>query len=532
VGLENLNLKELENARNKILAEMAAKEFSLLGYLALFSLFHVVPIHTKGEEWVDLAFKSKEEKRGLLAKVHREGSKTTIFSKFFALYFIGHHPELSNMVVRVNDEKANETTQAIASIIEHDPRWKLVFPHVVPDREKGWGAGGYEVKRSDISYSEWQNIKTSLLPDPTFVGYGWKSGSIIGSRINGLFIGDDIHDEVNTSSARQLRSVKKWYTDTMAPCLMEDALEIWNYTPWLDNDLYAYLESTGAYNLIVTPLLEKVDKEDPRAELWPEHPLVPLSGAYYYRYWPDAWSWDRITKKYLQSGQIGFARMYMLDLEAAKGSKLKAEWIHKYPASDIDPSWPVFMGVDYASTWDKLKNKESDYFALAIARAIPGGGIVIIDGVRQRVSKGEAMQIVHSYANMYPTYQLIGVESIGTGKEFYNDLLLSKDVSGKILKLHEIPYHAKSKGKRFEEWLAPRCQAARIWFSNVENEFLRAFYDEWLTYDDGRFDDTIDAVYMCAVVGEGYLPSRTKRTGGLFKKEEKLTSPWESVGSN
>jgi len=31
---------------------------------------------------------------------------------------------------------------------------------------------------------------------------------------------------------------------------------------------------------------------------------------------------------------------------------------------------------------------------------------------------------------------------------------------------------------------------------------------------------------MCAVVGEGYLPSRTKRTGGLFKKEEKEDNPY------
>ena len=99
-----------------------------------------------------------------------------------------------------------------------------------------------------------------------------------------------------------------------------------------------------------------------------------------------------------------------------------------------------------------------------------------------------------------------------------------------MLKLFEIPYHAKSKGKRFEDWLAPRCQAARIWFSSVENEFLRVFYDEWLSYDNGQFDDTIDAVYMCAVAGEGFLPSKSKRTFGFLQKKE--VSPWISVGSN
>ena len=274
-----------------------------------------------------------------------------------------------------------------------------------------------------------------------------------------------------------------------------------------------------------TPLLEVVDENDPRAELWPENPRIPISGQHYYRYWPEAWPWERIDEKYGDTGQIGFARMYMLDLEATKGIKLKAEWLHKYPARDIDPSWPVFMGIDYASTWDKLKHRDRDYFALAIARVIPGGGIVIVDGVRRRVSKGEAMQITHSYANMYPTYQLIGVESIGAGKEFYNDLLLSKDIGGKILKLFEIPHHAKSKGKRFEDWLAPRCQAARIWFSNVENEFLRVFYDEWLTYDSGIFDDTIDSIYMCDLAAEGFLPSKAVRTG----TKRKQINPYDSL---
>lgn len=523
--MTDLTLAQLNELRKSALITTSG-EFSPEGYKAFFELLHKIPMHSKGEMWVDEAFKAQAEGRGLLDKAHRESAKTTIFSKFFLAFFIGHHPELSNMVTRINDDKSNETTQAVANIIEFDPQWKLVFPNVVPDKAKGWGANGYEVKRNDIDYEEWQNIKTKLLPDPSFVGYGWKSGSIIGSRINGILIADDVHDEENTSSDRQMRRVKKWYTDTLAPCLMESAWEIWNYTPWLDNDLYAYLENTGAYNLVETPLL--VPSED--GELWPEHSLVPVSGQKYIKYWPEAWSWERITKKYLQSGQIGFARMYMLDLEATKGINLKREWLHKYPANDINSSWPVFMGVDYASTKDKLKHQDRDYFVLAIARAIPGGGIVIIDGVRKHLSKGEAIQTVLAYMAMYPTLQQIGVEAIGTGKEFYNDLLLAQDIGGRIPPLVPITHGRKSKGARFEDWLAPRCQAARIWFSSVENEFLRAFYDEWLSWPNAQHDDTIDGIYMTAVAAEGYLPSTTKRTFGFKKKKQE--NPYYAVGSN
>ena len=527
VGLESLTLGELEELRRKALV-VASTEFNVRGFRAFFELLHNIPLHVEGEKWVAKAFDDHENKRGTLAEVHREGAKTTVFSKFFLAFFIGHHPELSSMVVRINDDKAGETTQAVANIIEHDPNWKLVFPNIVPDKTKGWGAGGYEVMDSSINYSEWSEIKTKLTPDPSFIGYGWKSGSIIGSRINGVLLVDDIHDEVNTGSSRQLEAVKKWFKSTLGPCVMQGAWKIWNFTPWLDNDLYAYLKATGAYGEIKTPLLVKVDEKDPRREKWPLDERIPMSGQYYYKYWPEAWSWDRITEKYLECGAIEFARMYMLDLEAAKGVNLKGEWLHKYPAQDIDPSWPVFFGIDYASTVDKLRGRERDYFAMAIARAIPGGGLVIIDGLRRHMSKGEAITTVLAYMGMYPQLQQIGVEAIGTGQEFYNDLLLANDIGGRVPPLVRITHGRKGKGERFENWLAPRCQAARIRFSNVENEFLRTFYDEWLSWPNGRHDDTIDSVFMTAIAAEGYLPNTEKRTWGKSKKENDSPFNWRN----
>ena len=137
-----------------------------------------------------------------------------------------------------------------------------------------------------------------------------------------------------------------------------------------------------------------------------------------------------------------------------------------------------------------------------------------------------------SFANMYPTLQLIGVESLGKGEEFYNDLLFSYDVTGKVLPLMEIKHGNRSKGERFEDWLAPRFQSGRIWISNVENSFLRAFKDEWMSWNGdakGAQDDALDAVYMCAVAAEGELPSRAKRTGGYDRTP--TPNPFHSFGN-
>ena len=511
-----------------ILAPIAAQNDNPIGMAAFFFLMEGFPLHSEGDKWVKNSWEAHDRKLGLLQECHRESGKTTVFSKNFLLFRIGHEPEKVNMVVRINDIKANSTTAAVGHIIEHDPHWALVFPDIVPDKDKGWGAEGYNVRRESMDIPSWTRART--LPEyPSFVGYGWKSGSIIGHRINGVCIVDDIHDEDNTRSPRQMTAVKKFYTDTLEYCLMSECWELWNFTPWVYNDLYAYLKETGEYLHSRTPVMLPANEGDDGATFWPPMPLIlkhpeagsiPFSNRWWSLYWPEQWPFERIASKYRKSGAVGFARMMLLDLEAAKGVDLKAEWIHYYDSEQIDPSWPVYFGIDYASTADKLRNKDRDYFVLAVMRAIPGGGLVLVDGYRGHVSKGEALKKTIMMAGVYPTLQTIGVESIGTGEEYYNDLALTNDISGQPLYLVPIKHGRKSKGARFEDWLAPRFMTARIWVSNASTPFIAGFLDEWLPYPNGAHDDRLDGVYMAAVAGEGALPIKGQRSTGRREQEK------------
>ena len=516
---------ELVALKKLTLAAIAQKEDTPLSFAAFFELMHEIPLHSEGEKWIANAYQAHEEKKGLAQEVHREGGKTTVFSKFFLAYRIGKEPEKCNMVVRINDKKAKETSDAVAHIIEFDPKWKMVFPNVVPDKIKGWGQSGYEVMRSDMEYTEWSEVKTKNPSYPTFVGYGWESGSIIGSRLNGVLVVDDIHDEGNTRSDRMLTSVKKFYKETLFFILMENAWEIWNFTPWTENDVYAYLKSTGRYIHSKTPVMVKAKKGE--GTYWEPNPLIPISGQWYHLYHPEKWTFPRLEKSYDIAGTVGFSRMMMLDLEATKGLDLKKSWLHEYPASDILPSWPVLMGIDYASTADKLKDKDRDFFTIAVMRAIPGGGLVLIDGYRGHLSKGEGLAQTVAMAGIYPTLQIVGVENIGKGEEFYNDLVLTNDTYGNPLPLMPIKHGRASKGDRFENWLGPRFEMTRIWISNVHTPFLTEFVNEWLTYPRAKHDDCLDAVYMAAFAGEGFMPTKAERS---FKKRRN-TNPY-SIGNN
>lgn len=496
------------------------------GFEQFFELMHGTPLRPGAKAWVEKAYEAHAQKKGFANEVHREGSKTTIFGKFFLLFRIGHEPEKANMIIRINGNKANETTNAVATIIEHDPKWKIAFPHVEPDKEKGWGANGYYVKRTDISYNEWVSIRTREDDYPTFVGHGWNSGSIVGSRVSGVLLVDDIHDTQNVKSEADLSSIKDLVTEVLEYTIKDGAWEIWNYTPYAFNDIYQFIKSTGEYVHNLAPVMVPAEEGDAGAEMWPEDERVPLSGNYWKLSWPEYWGFERLAKKYKKTGQIKFARQMLLDLEAMKGNKLRQEWLHYYDSTKVDPSWPVFMGIDYASVSDKSKIQKRDYFALSVYRGIPGGGIILMGGLRAHLTKTEGLKAIASHSAIFPTLQLIGVESLGKGEEFYNDALLMRDIQGRPYPLMQVKHGKKSKGERFEDWLAPRFESGRIWISDAPDPFLAEFENEWLLWDKAQHDDCLDAAYMGAVAAEGQLYDKSR----TFRSREKKPNPLFGFG--
>jgi hypothetical protein len=206
---------------------------------------------------------------------------------------------------------------------------------------------------------------------------------------------------------------------------------------------------------------------------------------------------EEIEKLRKTTGEVEFARMFLLDLEAASGVHLRREWLGGYPRDKIDSNWPVVMGVDYASTADKLVGGRRDYFAVAIGRALPGGaGMVLEDGYRGQVSQGEAEAKLKDLARAYPTTQLIGVEAVGKGEEFFHLMLRTSR-----LPVRAVRPGRQSKGERFERGMAPLFEFHRAWVAEVDTPFLRAFRQEWVRWPHGDHDDTLDAVYWMLYVG-------------------------------
>ena len=219
--------------------------------------------------------------------------------------------------------------------------------------------------------------------------------------------------------------------------------------------------------------------------------------------------------------------MYLLDLSKTKGLVLKKEWLQYWPHKGINMDWPVYIGVDFTSTEDPLKEK-GDYCVLLVAREIPGGkGIVLTDGFRAKVSQAEAEDKVISWILRYPTLRVVGIESIITGQMFYEDLLKNAILKESGANIQPVRFNVR-KGIRYEKTLAPLFQRGRVYISDAEIEVLNHFADEWINWQGDKLadlyhDDCLDAAYaLIDKAGFAVTP--------IGKEKKKITNPFYNQG--
>ena len=369
------------------------------------------------------------------------------------------------MLVQVGDDSSNDTTQQIADIIENNPGFKLVFPEVVPDRERGWGAGGYEVKRSDISYKDWRDLNAKRR-DPTLLGVGYKSRAIIGRHPDGVLVVDDIHDENNTASERELANVIRILTGTIFPTITDKTWTIFIGTPWVEEDALHYVAETGEFLHVKTPVLR---------------------GNKYT--WAEKFNKKEVDKQRRLAGSVEFARMFLLDLSAAQDNRFK---YIDYPAHLIDARWPIVAGVDYAGTMSEAKNKlgKNDYFAIAYVAKNPIGGAVVVDGVLEHCTQSEAEGFVKRGQGIYPNYLTAVIEGDGKGEEFIQVVRRNPG-----MKITPMKTGGKGKDARLLRQMGPWLESGMVKISDANTPFLNELRKELQKYKMTPHDDALDAVY-------------------------------------
>lgn len=532
--LSGVSLAELEAIEAQLLTQTAQDNDNAEGFFAFYKLVFGNDCPPHQRRIVKHIYDAKNQDKGALIFAWRGSWKTTTISIGFVAFRMGKDPHRANLVIQANDDSANKVTQAITDIISNHPAWAAVFPDIVPNEDEGWGVdGGYYIKDASMSTGEWSK-KTAARKDPSLLGLGIRSRSLIGKHPDGVMLMDDIHDEENTKSDRENQNVISKVTGTILPFIVEDysrpageRMITWNIavgTPWRDDDAYHYLKTSGESLFMKVPALTECPIDTPGSILI-DHKETGLYGTYLMT-WPEQITVDLIITWRRRAGKREFARMYLLDLEQSKLTGLKYQ---TYPAEMINPAvWATSAGVDFASVRTRdASTKNRDYFAMGYIAKIPTGGAVIFGGRFGHYTSSQAEQLIEQVQQTLPNFGYTIVEDDGKG-EIFVDILMRKP------KLRVIPMLTRGRGKalRQEREMGPWLEMGIIRISDADDPFLNLLRRSLDDYPDGN-DDVRDAAYWCCksvpevlVVADGdsTLPAAIPNTG------EKKPSPFNALG--
>jgi hypothetical protein len=532
--LRAMTKEERAALRRPLLAQLARVEDSPRAFAAFYELIYGNKLPAHGMQWINRIYGAHEEGIGSLIWAWRGSWKSTTISVAFLSYRIGKEPYHTNLIIGANDDSAEKITAAIALIIENNAGWKLVFPNVVPDDKRGWGAEGYFVKDTSLEYSQFLEKCPNKI-DPMLVGGGYKASRLIGKHPTGVLLIDDIHDERNSSSDRNRAEVVKIVSDTILPMAVKDneRLITWEIavgTPWAEDDAYHYLKNTGQMDFIAIPVMEKAEEGDPDAVYVDgvnrDGLTFPDIVGWWKMTWPEMFGPKAIIRERATAGLRGFARMFLLDLKAAKVHGLR---YFTFPHQNIDPRWPAGGGCDLATVIKKklVDDPGRDYFSLAYGLKDPLNRLIVMDGIFEQCTQAQAEEHLKKPQSIFTNWRNTVIEGDGAGETFYVALMLRNPG----LRLHMMKTGGKSKQHRQERELGPWLETAMVLISDADTPYLNALRKALDDFPEGNNDIRDGLYWLCRGFPETLkMPEERDELPQVGAQSGKANNPFAKMG--
>lgn len=525
---KGMSEEELDQVLAGLEVELARTD-TLDGFEAFYKIIHGNELPKHCRAWVAHMMLAHGESKGALIWAWRGSWKTTTISVTFTAWRIGLEPERANLVIQANDDSANKVCKGITDIIAHHGGWKIVFPDVVPDEGKGWGESGYEVKDKRYSESEWSE-RNSARKDPTLLGLGIRSKSLIGKHPDGVLLLDDIHDEENTASDRENENVINKVKGTILPFIVEDneSMITWAIavgTPWREDDAYHYLRDTNEFSFFKLPVMVRVgeygDNPGEGETSYDGTEFNDLAGVWRLT-WPERFGWGIVQRWRRRAGKRDFFRMFLLDLVGSHDTGIAYQ---SYPAEAISMSWVMNGAADFASIREVVQknDKSRAFFTMLIGAKIPTGGAVIIGGHIGRYTISESLQKIEQTQSTFPNYNVTAIEETGKGEVFVDFLLLKPHLRIQPVGVGGIP-----KWRR-QESSAPWLENGLLRISNADSPVLNTLRKALDEYPDGN-NDVRDAVWvliktMPDVFHIDSLPGEVQES--IYNRSKKAAHPFK-----
>jgi predicted phage terminase large subunit-like protein len=250
------------NRRDVARAELATRNF-----YRFCEFVHNVKLARHMRPWVEALLSEDRRLRTTAIAAPPEFWKSRVI-RMFIEWDIGVHPEWARILIMNAAAQAWIQVQSVQDTLEHNPRYQLTFPHVEPDKDRGWNRDTLYIKR-----------KNSARPDPTLKGCG-VHGPIQGIHAERIFC-DDVTDQQDPRSDSTMAAQREWIRGLVHDRLMRDpeGVPIGSWfailTRWGDSDLWQTFTSPDPeigmnFHAIQMPALNEANPYPWGDELWPE----------------------------------------------------------------------------------------------------------------------------------------------------------------------------------------------------------------------------------------------------------------------
>lgn len=392
----------------------------------------------------------------------RGHGKSQHLSFAYPLWEIAKNHNIRILIISKTARTASKFAQQIMGFIENNQKYRAWAKAIDPKSvgvgpkfrkiagrrvEEKWSSDGFIIDRDNMT-----------LKDPTLTCVGL-FGSILGGRAD-LIIADDIVDQVNSETPDQREKVKRWFYDTVLPCLVPGGRVLYLGNTWQADDLIADLLNNVQFDY--RKKLAAIKHEAERQDLWQQygnmlldesiHPLQKRSmlDTFYFQnreemdkgvdvLWPELFPYRDLYAQRLFNS-FSFQRMMMCDASQNPNQIIKEEWIQESlrKGKKLKLQRPVRYGLTTSDTTGGLdlaisEKDTADYTALITVDMveygmdeIKTGDYVIRDLISGHFSPAKTRQIVKE-AFFDIGHSELRVESVGFQQSIVNDLI---DVPG------------------------------------------------------------------------------------------------------
>jgi hypothetical protein len=191
--------------------------------------------------------------------------KSTIVSQNWPSHYLGNHPDRSILLLSNTDQQAKLFLDTNKVTMEHDEKWRKIFPDTAPAFDRGWSSRGLFLKwrrdpKTGLMLPDWRT-KDATDKDPALSAFG-VGGPVIGRRADVIIV-DDPYSQDMARSDPQRGEFLNWFRQTLLSRLkpVPWAKIVVVMTRWHPDDVIAWMQMLNREEIKMAELAKTTTME-------------------------------------------------------------------------------------------------------------------------------------------------------------------------------------------------------------------------------------------------------------------------------